>query len=215
MTKPVVVCVLRSGGDFQLEHVGRLYDGLRAHGYSGHVVCLSDEYGVPPTGWSVPWDGVEMRQLLRKWPGWWSKLELCAPEQDNLGDVLYLDLDTTVVGSLQDIAGMGRLMLLQDFSRRGRLASGVMYLPVAARRRAWAHLLRKEPAVVMRVWQRTGDQGFFQDAWPEAPRWQETLPGQIVSYKLHVQETSRVPAGARLVCFHGQPRPWDVDWRPA
>ena len=36
------------------------------------------------------------------------------------------------------------------------------------------------------------------------------VPGQIVSYKLSVQETGRLPPGARLVCFHGHPRPWEI-----
>jgi hypothetical protein len=53
----------------------------------------------------------------------------------------------------------------------------------------------------------------------KAARWQDVLPGQVVSYKIHVQLDPKkgkhignglVPAGTRVVCFHGQPRPWAV-----
>jgi hypothetical protein len=37
---------------------------------------------------------------------------------------------------------------------------------------------------------------------------QEMHPGEFVSYKTHC--TKGVPDGARVVCFHGRPRPHEV-----
>ena len=37
--------------------------------------------------------------------------------------------------------------------------------------------------------------------------WDDVVPGQVVSYKVHCR--AGVPAGARVVCFHGRPKPWD------
>lgn len=54
-----------------------------------------------------------------------------------------------------------------------------------------------------------GDQGFIKDHAPVEPeRWQTKCPGRIVSFKKHVRPSRGVPAGASVVCFHGQPRPW-------
>jgi len=60
------------------------------------------------------------------------------------------------------------------------------------------------PAVMDRL---RGDQDWFhvkmagQDRFPR--RW-------VPSYKAHVRPTGRVPADARVVVFHGRPKPWEV-----
>jgi hypothetical protein len=205
---PTLVCVMRSGGDYKPEHVARLYKQTREPGRwpPGRFVCLTNHLFKTPSP-------IEQRQLTHGWAGWWSKLELCAPEHDDLGDILYIDLDTTVVGSLEDIANVGRLTLLSDFLAPALLASGVMYLPVTARRFAWELLHEGAgPQVVIRSFRRKGDQGFFNLAWyHEADRWQDVLLGQLISFKEHVEPSGGiVPWGARLICYHGHPRPWEV-----
>lgn len=202
---PSLVCVLRSGGEYKPEHVLRLYEQVRDAGpwMFERFVCLTDQRLEIP---------IVTRPLTRGWPGWWSKLELCAPENNDLGDILYIDLDTTVTGSLEDIARVRRLTLLSDFLRPTLLASGVMRLPVAARERAWELLHRTGAETVMRSFKRKGDQGFFHRAWfLDAARWQDLLPGQLVSFKEHVEPSGYiVPWDARIICYHGHPRPWEV-----
>src|SRR5690348_1488273 len=112
----VFVCVLRSGGDFEVEHVRRLVAGLEFGQWAGHSICLTN------FGGAYEWPEIERRPLLRTYPGWWSKIELCAPEQDALGDIWYCDLDTVVVGDVRQIASIGALTMLEDFTRP-RLAS--------------------------------------------------------------------------------------------
>lgn len=203
MPKPVVVCVCRSGGDFNPDHVSRLYKQVARHSSELHFVALTDMM--------ASHTAYEVRPLLWRYPGWWSKLELFAPEQDQLGDILYLDLDTTVIGSLLGIAAVGTMTMLQDFMRPARLASGVMYLTLEARQRVW-EVWKADPEQHMRTFARKGDQHFIEIALAGYPveRFQDVLPGQIVSYKVHVEQHGRVPAKARLVCFHGKPRPWEV-----
>jgi len=204
---PVVALVLKSGGDFAAEHVIQLWLGLIGlGGWRGHVVLLTDQ-----PGGSTPAD-IEQRPLTRAWQGWWSKLELCAPEHDTLGDILYMDLDTVVVGSIAQIAQVNRLTMLRDFLRPTRLASGVMYLPVQARRNVWELLhAGAGPELVMQSYHRIGDQGFFEWCWfHEAARWQDILPEQIISYKVHVKPAGGWTDDARLICYHGKPRPWET-----
>jgi len=84
-----VACVLRSGGKFDSEYVRKLRDGvLRFANVPHRFVCLSDV--------DVPCERIP---LEHNWPGWWSKIELFRPGVIK-APMLYLDLDTIVIGSL-------------------------------------------------------------------------------------------------------------------
>jgi hypothetical protein len=60
-----------------------------------------------------------------------------------------------------------------------------------------------------------GDQRYLETCltlggtWGSVTFWPDVVPGQIVSYKVHCHG-GQYPPGARLVCFHGRPKPWDV-----
>lgn len=195
-----VVCVLRSGGEYKPEHVIRLSDQLRTRHAQAELICLSD----------IDVEGVTTVPLLFDWPGWWSKMELFRPDVLS-GGFLYLDLDSAIVGDVADFAAFGRLALLRDFYRPRGLGSGVMYLPEAERGSVWADWIR-QPDVWMRRHRRGGDQAFLErHLLGRAARWQDVLPGQVVSYKADVQKGAPC-TDARLVAFHGKPRPWAVGW---
>ena len=68
----------------------------------------------------------------------------------------------------------------------------------------------------MRMKGKRGDQAFIEDALTGSTQlrplfWQDLLPGQVVSYKNHIRGKEKFPARARVVCFHGKPRPWGVN----
>ena len=87
----IVACVLRSGGIYSPEWVRKLRDGVARQFTVPHrFVCLSD-VDVSAICERIP--------LVEDWPGWWSKIELF---RSGLFDdtVLYFDLDTVPVGSL-------------------------------------------------------------------------------------------------------------------
>lgn len=195
-----VACVLRSGGDYAAEHVLALQAAARKF-WPAHepfrFVALTD----------VDIPGVECRPLRSKWQGWWTKMELFAAAQDDLGDILYFDLDTMIVGALDDVVAVEDLTLLADFYKPRLLQSGMMMLPAAYRPAAWAAWL-EGPRVIMAAYR--GDGEFLHAVWiGVAATWQSVLPAQVCSYKVHCRRSDSVPVGARVVCFHGQPRPWD------
>jgi len=216
MTKPVpsirgnptVVCVLRSGGEYKPSHVQDLCDGIRTHWPVSRMLRV-----VVLTDMSVAIQGAEdlsFRSLPLRygWPGWWSKLELFRPELQALDSFLYFDLDTRIVGDLGDIAATQTLTMLQDFYRADRLGSGLMYLPGSERGKIWKHWI-DDPYTHMRKFR--GDQEFLTPLLQDrAELWQVLLPDQVVSYKVHVKPQGGVPWNARVVCFHGRPRPWQV-----
>lgn len=200
-----VVCVLRSGGEYKPEHVRALAKQVPG------LECISD----------VEVDGVPCIPMPENWPGWWSKMNLFHPSIR--GDLLYFDLDTVIVGDVSALSGLGDSAILSDFYYPERPASGVMFLTEADRAKVWA-AWQADPDEAMRKCMRQGDQQFIGEVLGGCRRFQDELPGRIVSYKVHVSKglnkrsigNGTVPDGASVVCFHGRPRPWHVneEWVP-
>lgn len=198
--------VLRSGGAYQTKHVAALAAQIDINlPRCVPIVCLSDvELRIP---------GVEWIPLQYDWPGWWSKMELFRP--DILGDLLYFDLDTVIVGSLQGLLGLQQRAMLRDFYRDGvrrkeGLGSGLMFLPEHQRLCMWKHWWAARPETAMQRHRRGGDQEFLELYWrnPKTLRIQDEIPGQVVSWKVHCQ--NGVPPEAKVICMHGKPKPWDL-----
>lgn len=207
-----VVCVLRSGGEYRPEHVVALQQGVDRWwpvDWPLRFVCLSDQ----------PIPDVETRELRSAGKGWWAKMELFAPEHCDLGDMLYIDLDTMIVGDLTAIARVGQDALLNDFYYERTLASGLMYLTPEMRAETWG-VWSRNPSRIMHRFHRPGTRAMFPDGdggfldllwFGRVKAWQDLVPGHVVSYKVHVRgRGGDPPAGARVVCFHGSPRPWET-----
>jgi hypothetical protein len=209
----VILSVLKTGGIYRPAHVMELRAQCSNWAACEAFACLTDTL--------VP--GVLSRKLVHGWPGWWSKIELFRPGlfPDGLR-ILYLDLDTVVVGSLARIlARPERILALEDFYRhpptfaRG-LGSGVL---------AWTagdplltgfyEEFAADPDRYMRACGTGGDQRYLEialtcaGAWDQITFWQDVCPAAIVSYKVHCA-TGQIRPGAKVVCFHGRPKPWEV-----
>lgn len=139
-------------------------------------------------------------------------MELFRPDIE--GDLLYFDLDTIICGDLSDIARVRSLTVLSNFYDMKGIGSGMMFLPESCREPIWNEWI-KSPRAHMDEYRNGGDQAFLSQFWKDsADRWQDVLPGQVVSYKVHckphVHETAHVPDNARVICFHGYPKPRDL-----
>ncbi|MBO9102004.1 hypothetical protein J5287_28455 (plasmid) [Rhizobium sp. K1/93] len=203
-----IFCVLRSGGEYTAHHVLRLRAQVMNHLPNADFRCLCD----------IGIRGVQTLPLTYDWPGWWSKMELFRPEFS--GDILFMDLDTSIVGRLDDIVSVGRLALMRDIYRPEGLQSSIMYLPEAVRRPVWSEWI-SSPERWMEICRKGGDQAVLEHCWINAAdRWQDILPGQIVSWKSQVRRAladdesgnGSTPDNARVVVFHGKPRPWEIGW---
>lgn len=101
--KQLTVACVRWGDKYGVEYVERLASGVRRNLRRSFVfVCFTDGveslHGV---------EGVEARPLGQRcleWRGWWTKAYLFSREARLTGRVLYMDLDTVISGSLDDIA---------------------------------------------------------------------------------------------------------------
>ncbi|MGH8338151.1 MAG: hypothetical protein ACRETL_15305, partial [Gammaproteobacteria bacterium] len=108
--------------------------------------------------------GVKTIPLLHDWPGWWAKMELFRP--DVRGDFLFMDLDTVIVGPLDNFARIDKLTILRDFYRDGKrlkegLQSSLMFLPESQRHAPWADFT-VNPALSMALYRAGGDQKLLE-----------------------------------------------------
>lgn len=133
--------------------------------------------------------------------GWWAKLSLFEPGRFK-GWCIYFDLDTLIVGSLDHFAAWrGEFAGINDFFFPELLQTGVM---------AWEagtvdHIYTNWDQAGRPQFGPRGDAGFIASMVPNAQRLQNLFPSQFVSFKAHC--AMGVPKGARVVCFHGLPRP--------
>ncbi len=191
-----VACVLSKGPkrSYDATHVERLQKMVAEHVEQPYrFLCLTNE--------EVP---CESLPLIRNWPGWWSKIELFCPglfrgERDR---VLYLDLDVTVTGNLDDLANEPEpFIICRDFQRLGLgLNSSVM---------AWdagyadiIYTLFTED-VMERL---NGDQNWIREVLPNATVFPRSW---CISYKKSLGY--KRPADMRVLIYHGDPKPWDLD----
>jgi len=156
--------------------------------------------------------GVEWIRLNHDWEGWWSKLELFAPQTFADGErVLYIDLDTIILGDLYDIAnrteefiGIGDFYRRPPYQQEIGFGSGLMLWTAGV-----------EPQIHSEFQYRFrgsfpgGDQQWMESVLTRKPAlWEFLVPDQVVSYKVHCRH--KPPSGARVVCFHGHPKPSQV-----
>jgi hypothetical protein len=183
------------------EYTAKLFDGVRRYmpkGVEYEAACFTDGSSPLPGGViakGVP-AGVE---------GWWAKVAMFRPGAFRQGDrVLFFDLDTIICGDLTDIAAYnGRFAALHDFFHPQHLGSACM---------AW------EAGTVDHIWSawdaggrpqfdQRGDQFWIETVTQDPDHWQDVLPGQFVSYKVDCWLQGKIPAGTRVIGFHGHPRP--------
>lgn len=196
-----VLTIYKTGGVFGPEYVTRLRDGVAKNLTVPHnFVCLTDS----------PVEGVDCLPLLHDWPGWWSKVEMFAPDLP-FSRVLFIDLSSVVTGSLDDMAAQDGIVITRDWYHGGPSQSVLLYT-VGDFRKTWDAFVER-PA----YWMEKGDKRIPPDFGdqvlmnhtdiPKMRYWQNVLPGHLVSFKVHGKQP-----GARLVKFHGRPKPHEVNW---
>lgn len=193
-----IVCVLKSGGDYSPIYVRRLHEAVALHcRVPFNFATLTD---LPLLG--SHYFGTRL-PLTDDLPGWWSKMEVFK-HSESLGDILYIDLDTVIVGDMTPIASMcGAMIMLGGFKNPDRRASGLMHIPAGYGTPIYEAFM-VNPADQMALY--SGDQEFIRSVIGDCATWQETLPGYVVSFKHHC-DASGYPNNARIVAFHGKPRP--------
>lgn len=177
-----VACVLSSvpgkNRTYDRSHVDRLETQVRAHLKQPYqFVCVDDS----------------------PLPGWWAKIDLFKPGRFS-GHVLYLDLDVTVTGNLDDLADYpGEFVICRDWGRFG-YNSSVMAWNAGAMDKLYTDF---KPEVMDLL---QGDQDFITRQMPGASKFPREW---CYSYRLGLK--TGYPADMRVCVYHGHPKPWEVN----
>ncbi|MDB4726530.1 hypothetical protein OAF54_03745, partial [bacterium] len=207
-TMLTVLCVYQPSAVYTPEYVLNLQDAVASHLPAQHqFVCMTE----------LPIPGVPCIKLDKGWPGWWSKMEMFAPDMEKYGRILYIDLDTVITGDISDIAGYDgdAPAIVRDFIHGGPSQSILSY-----RAEQFDHVWKifsmaperwMEDGDKMRP-PNFGDQIMMNEVQHpfEFNYWQDLLPGQIISYRLDCKKSNVIdilPDDARMISFHGRDKP--------
>ena len=175
-----VACVLSPGPTYNRSHVDRLEVMVAQHMSQPYqFVCVDDS----------------------PFPGWWAKVSLFETGRFT-GRVLYLDLDVTVVGALDDLVDYPYpFVAIADYLNPLIINSSIMAWDAGIADSVYSDFT---PDVMERL---HGDQNWIHEkvnATTFPKRW-------VPSYKANVLPTGKVPTDARVIVHHGFPKPWEVN----
>lgn len=179
------------------EYVQKLRSMVARHLSAPHrFVCLTDAL--------APRDRVESIAVTPGRVGWWNKVELFRPGLF-AGRVVAFDLDTVIVGSLDELAATKGTVHLTDWGWPANMyGNAIMVWDAGEHEEIWT---RYTPAVAQRL---RGDNDWMYElgGWPALPK------GMNVSYRYHAKKVP--PPGAVTVSMHGTPKCHEITtgWVP-
>lgn len=164
-------------------------------------------------------EGVDCVRPYHNWPGWWSKLELFDIET---GPALYFDLDVVIVNNVDTLICREGISLPKNWAQSGYGGCQSSVMAWSGDYRFMATTFKPqfltEPQNgnygyygTKKLW---GDQEYITDLLGEPGGENIAAMNNIFSYKYHCK--NGLPKGAKVVCFHGSPKPHEVndEWIP-
>jgi hypothetical protein len=213
----IVLC-MKWGTKYGPEYVNRLY-GMVARHLRGafRFVCLTDNsMGVRPEVECMPLPSLDLAPGAdRGWP----KLTTFKADLHGLqGTALFLDLDIVVVGDITPFFEQsGDFLIIKDWKRPWRITgnSSVYRFRIGAHADVLQHFIENQREVRRRY---RNEQEYLSHAMRDRSRLAYWPPGWCRSYKYHAitwwpsnyWRTPIVPAGARIMIFHGEVNPPDA-----
>lgn len=201
-SRKTIVLVLRSGGDFTFRDVLLMVRHINKKWKSEirpRIVCLWDQA-------TEHYDlgNFEVIPLKTKLPGTWSRMHLYSPEMELFRPFLYIDLDTAIINSLENIFELiqdpTKLITLEDFWQKGQLATGLVWVPANSDK-------------VNHIWNSfNGVNGTRMDHYIRSIIKQPDLYWQQITSSIHDFKPKRnfflqdITPEMNLICFHGKPR---------
>lgn len=138
-----------------------------------------------------------------RFTGWFQKLEIFRPGLF-AGRVMYLDLDSVIVGGLDPLIYRKGAVHLKDWGWLRNVHAGGLLV--------WDAEL--EGRRIWEAWDDSVPERFDNDQeWLTSLNVWEPLPADLVrSYRYHCSQGGP-PPGARVIAFHGNPKPHQVSTR--
>ena len=194
-----VVC-LKHGDKYNAEYVNKLYRAVKRNTtlkFKFHCFTENEE-------------GIHEDIFIHKLPhfnnvhGWWYKLYFFSKDIKINGRILFLDLDTLIVGNIDHYLkyDSGFVVLRDLWARGNNVGSAIMSFEVGKHTQIWETFI-KDPFGEMKKIHPHGDQKIIQAYEPNRKYWQDIFPNEIVSFKSDCR--GGLPKNAKIVCFHGKP----------
>ncbi len=201
---PSIVCCLRSGGEYHPNHISALAKQIaRNVTIPYRFVCYTDQV--------ADLAGIEMVELEKNYPGWWSCVELWKHQ----GPTIAIGLDTMVLKNIDNLLKVAchvpedEFFLLDSFFHPGEFINGMQIW-----NGDWSWLydqfdFEKESKL------HRGDENYqietLQARGVDLEPIQEYFEG-ICNYKLHYKKG--LVKDPSIVIFHGRPKPWQTSlWK--
>lgn len=207
MNKMNVILVYKSGGDFSFPDVNLLCSKIKEQA-DVNIYCLTDIV-TEITKLKI----VTLLPMPYLWKGWWSKMNLFAPDLEQYRPFLFFDLDTAVLGDVSKAIisndAKGSFIILRDFYHTTLPASGMMWIPDNSFKMEmiWRSWYSNAQDMMLRF---RGDQDFINSVVQPDAFWQDITKG-IYTFKPTMKIwLTELPEDATVVCFHGKPRIWDA-----
>jgi hypothetical protein len=199
-----IVLVLYNGKDFGFRDVELIVKHINGKWKSldrPRIICLWDQASK-----SYNLGNLEIIPLHTS-PGvvgTWSRIELYSPAMEQYKPFLYVDLDTAVIESLENIFDLvkdeDQFITLEDFWQKGKVATGLVWFP------------KNHPDTKNIYKQFVKPSGNRMDIYVREKLckstifWQQ-LTDTIQDFKPITKKLlPEVVKGVNLVCFHGKPR---------
>jgi hypothetical protein len=205
----VIVACVRTGGLYPFHYVTKLRNMVARHMRVPYTFyCLTDQ---PERCEGVSFIDVSRIGL----PGWWAKCILFEPAWRGQSQVIYLDLDTVLIGDISQLADVpGEFAICDNFARLAGVAypckynSSVMVIGAGRAAFIW-HRFEKRIEYYITKHSRYGDQMVIEELYPQAAILQRLMPkGFFFNYR---NLTMTKPKDAAVVNFGGSHKPHNCD----
>lgn len=195
-----VACVFW-GDKFSEDYVYNLKSMVERNTTVPHqFVCFSDR----------ELEGIKTVKLIPGYEGWWNKMQMFNTDFRLGNRVVYLDLDTLIVGNIDWLLEYdGMFMGIEDLGAvnehqpelKGRLQSGVMSWDYRLNSHLWNRFTSSGESQRYR-----GDGEYLNHIVPKYQRdfIQKRYKGKLKSYKYQVYSEG-ITDDLSIICFHGRP----------
>lgn len=221
------ICV-KWGEKYNAECVNRLHSMLRkqlSRPFTLHCITDNSE--------GIDADIVTHAPKNMNLTGWWLKLSIFDSDLYNLnGDILYLDLDVVIVDNIDAMFDYmpGEFLISGDL-QTGEYNSSVFRLPIGSQAMVWNSFIKNQEEIIA---QYHGDQDWISLKSHQAVLWPNEwvvsfkkqcnarikrswgLMGKLLRHLglMKVSGEAIIPAGSKIIQFHGKPDPDDVVEKP-
>ena len=204
--KPLILTVLKSGGDFGPDYVNKMKNMIKNHIDTDYdFLCLTDDKRM---------NGNDIIPLRHRWPGWWSKLEVF--RKDIVGDrkAIYFDLDMVIIDNIFPLTCMKNpFTMMRGFKDKDKRNSSIMVWEGNGFSELYETASQSFSEEFLNQRSNESDQEFIQDRLLSQ---YAITPGvvqdavQVSSFKKDYLKQGALLEDTRIVSFHGKPRPHEI-----